>query len=84
MKWVTMRYPKSGGVHVFPERTQQFRESQGWELVADDLPTPAGPARPAKNATTEAWREYAAAVGVSVTEEMTRDEIVAAVDEQEA
>lgn len=36
MKWVTMRHPKSGGVHVFPEKTQKFREENGWEVVKDD------------------------------------------------
>jgi hypothetical protein len=67
-------------------RTRARRES--WDTVKDALAQPVEeaadadrPERPDGRSTVDAWREYAAAIGVDVAEDATKADIRAAVEE---
>lgn len=67
--------------------TEAFRQEQAEgepeDVVEDADEVPEPQARPAGNASRDAWATYAASAGVTFPEEATRGEIIALVDEKE-
>lgn len=58
-----------------------------WEGASTEAAGSDGPVRPpesGKGSSLDAWQEYALEIGVDFDDDMTRDEIIAAVNEQEA
>jgi hypothetical protein len=69
---------EDGAVHwtsPHSELAKQVAESE--QAKAEELPEPP---RGGPGSGVEAWREYAAQTGVEINDDMTRDDIVAAVD----
>jgi hypothetical protein len=86
---VALRNPSTGSVEIFTPESNV----PGWaaeainnpDVWAAEKPAPTveatEPPRAGAGSGRDAWVAYAESVGVSVTEDMGRDDIVAAVDE---
>jgi hypothetical protein len=77
--FVRIAHPDVTGTADVHQTAVLFYRARGWTPVAE-LPPPRGGA----GSDRGTWAEHAAALGVEVTEEMNRDDIVAAVDEAQA
>lgn len=77
--WVRIRHKTTGGVTQVPERALPGWIDLGWEPVPDEIPEP--PPRAGKGSGRDEWAAYAAFLGVAVSDDDSRDDIAAAVDQ---
>ena len=75
--WVTVDEPTPAGVVPTGDAPQV---GAGGDVAPPGPAVPVEPPRAGRGSSREAWAAHAGGLGVDVTEDMTRDDIIAAVD----
>lgn len=87
MAFVRIRHPKVAGEATVSERALRHLEPKGWTRTdTPPMPEEHEPAQPARNATTDEWRTYAIARGMTTDQaaSMGRDELIAHTSTEES